>query len=426
MEGWAGYAESMRDVLLGCARTHGTPQYVLDEDALECRCRRLLAAFRGRSRVFRGFYPYKTNSVPRLLEIVHRQGFGAEASSRLEMELAERVGAKGVIFNGPGKTDDEIGYAVDSGATIIIDGLDEAEKIGRISRSSGKGPRLGVRLCLKAANREWERFGVPPNELPELMGRLGGSGLRLSGVHFHIGTGFRDPSPYVTALATVGGLIGDGIFGKSEISFVDVGGGIGSEGARHKGFLEYASGYVEKHAGVGLGRPEPGFGGVEPVEAFAEAICGAFEEHVLPRAPDAELWAEPGRYVAAPCVHALAKVIAVKRTGAVLDAGIGLVPNALHEHYPIVNLTRPSGERTAVKLQGPLCMSNDTIAGGVLGENPSVGDVLCILNVGAYNLGLAGQFIKPLAKVVSVSGQRSFVARREEDLAYRLGRDALT
>jgi hypothetical protein len=45
------------------------------------------------------------------------------------------------------------------------------------------------------------------------------------------------------------------------------------------------------------------------------------------------------------------------------------------------------------------------------------------MNVGAYNISWSQQFIKPLAKVISLSKGGLKEVRREEDLAYRIGRD---
>ena len=101
----------------------------------------------------------------------------------------------------------------------------------------------------------------------------------------------------------------------------------------------------------------------------------------------------------------------------------GIFPNAIHEHYPVVNLTRHARQKTQVRLYGPLPMSNDKIAEQVFGGRPEVGDVLCIMNVGAYNVSWAQQFVKPLAKVVSMAKDGLRQVRREEDLGYRLGRD---
>jgi diaminopimelate decarboxylase len=421
MVGWAGYVAGRRDIFLESAARYGTPQYLLDEEALGERCKKLASAFASRTKNFRAYYPYKTNSIPHLLKIVHRYGIGAEVSSLLELQLADRLGVKDVIFNGPGKTRDEIGYAVKS-ATIIIDCIEEVEEIGKAAQAAGVEPKLGVRLSLRASRAEWRRFGIPPDELPHLRELLKARNLSLNGIHFHLGTGYKTPKQYVNALQEVGNLLGDGAFKDSEIKFIDVGGGIGSEGSDQKGFLDYASGYLEKHSGIGLRRGSS----IQPpktIDSFAERICKAFDDEIRPHASGAELWTESGRWLVAPCIHSLAKVLAVKKSGAVLDGGIDVIPNAVHEHYPVVNLTRYSNETTDINLHGPLPMSNDRIATRLYGMKPQKGDIVCALNVGAYNVSWTRQFVKPLARVISLSKGALAEVRRAEDLEYRIGRE---
>jgi diaminopimelate decarboxylase len=417
----ADYVSGRRDRLLSSARKYGTPQYFLDEDVLRDGCLSLVKSFSSCGVRSRFFYPYKTNGIPRLLSIIHGHGIGAETSSLLEMELAKKMGVRDIVFNGPGKTREEIAYALRH-ATTIIDSPGEARRVCEEAAAAGLRPRLGVRLSIGSTSAEWRRFGVAPDELAGVQDELGRCGLRLEGIHFHVGTGLRSPKPFVAAIRQVGTLIGSGAVDGGQLRFVDVGGGIGSCGSSGKGIADYAGGWVEKHTGHVIRGGPRSFNAAQDIGEFSRVICDAFRREVLPHAPAAELWAEPGRWLAAPCVHALMSVLEVKRSGAILDGGMNLVPNALHEHYPAFNLTRGGNERVRVNLWGPLSMSNDKVSATLVGGRPSVGDVVCLLNVGAYNPSWTRQFIKPLPRVVSssVGGTEEVVA--EEDLDYRVGR----
>jgi diaminopimelate decarboxylase len=428
MVAWGNLAERKEFLIQSCSE-YGTPQYILDERVLKRGCSEILSVFRERYPDTRVYYPYKTNSIPYLLKIIHGYGIGAEVSSLLELKLADRLGVSDVVFNSPGKIMEEIIYAIEKSVVIVIDNLNELEKIRKASDTVGETPVLGVRLSLHGVRGgEWSRFGVPVKKMPELLEKLGGMDLTLSGLHFHIGSGFKSPAPYESALRELGLLLKSGLFEKAgnPLHFIDIGGGFSTAGSRHKDLLDYTFNLVEKYSGYTGLRPlrDYNYGGVESIQSFADRICGSFKSEVASVLGDVELWVEPGRWLVSECIHLLTTVLALKEDGVVVDAGINLLPNVLHENYPVVNLSKHSEEKTRVTVYGPLCMSNDRISSQLYGGRPGVGDVLCVMNVGAYNVGWSQQFIKPLAKVVSLSEGGLKEVRREEDLEYRIGRDA--
>lgn len=415
-------------VFIRSCEEYGTPQYILDEPFLVQNCNEILSAFKEKYPKCRLYYPYKTNSTPHILRTIHDQGIGAEVSSLLELKLADRLNVGDTVFNSPGKTLEELIFAVEKSAVIIIDNLDELGRIKNALETTSREPILGIRLSqngLKAS--EWSRFGVSLKEMPDVIRELNRMDLTLSGLHFHIGSGFRNASPYESALNNLGRLLKDKAFEEvvGDLHFIDVGGGIGAGGSRHKDVLDYALGFMEKISGVGGLSSLRGhsYSKVEAIQSFADRICTSFKRNINPVLGDVELWIEPGRWLVSTCTHMLSKVLSVKRDSVVIDGGINLLPNVLHENYPVVNLSDNVTTKTKVKVYGPLCMSNDRIASQVFGKRPAVGDILCMMNVGAYNISWSQQFIKPLARVVSMSEDGLKEVRREEDLEYRIGRD---
>jgi len=349
-------------------------------------------------------------------------------SSTLELELASRMKAADIIYSSPVKTQDEIDLAARASATIMVNARDELPKVKSALDSARDSSRIGLRLSLGRGGTEWSRFGIRSEGVGGVVEDMSRLGLRLSGLHFHLGSWLRYPAPYVKALEKVGGLLSDGPLASvaEGLEFVDIGGGIGVSGSSHKDVLDYARGFMSKHGVGGYIPHKPLMSRTQDsMESFAEAICGSFERDILPAAPDAVLWLEPGRLLAAPSFHLVVSVLAVRDSGVVVDGGINLLPSALHEKYRVVNLSKPLVRRANVNVWGPLPMSNDKIADGVLGGPPGVGDILCVMDVGAYNISMSPQFVQPQAAIVSVNGGVSRLVRRREDLSHRLGRDVL-
>jgi diaminopimelate decarboxylase len=428
MADWDGYLARRRETFLGSATRFGTPQYILDEGMLEVRCTDLLAAFGKGNGRFKAFYPYKTNSLPYALSIIHGFGIGAEVSSLLELQLAKKLKAADVVFNSAGKTSQELDFAVGS-ATVIADSIDELGRIRQSAERAGVEPRIGVRLNLNGSKKtELARFGVSSGEFPAFAKELGRLGLRLSGIHFHIGTALASPKPYVKALSRVAEIAKSGAFAGAadELEFIDIGGGIGAWGTRRKGYADYMLRHIEKLSGRSGASSlrAPSYPAVAPIGAFAHAIGDAFERDVRPVFGDVQMWLEPGRWLVAPCFHMLSTVLQVKGSGAVLDGGIDLLPNALHEDYPLANISNYSPKARRCCVMGPLPMSNDILSSHLFGGKPLAGDIVCAMNVGAYNLSWSRQFVKPMARVIAFSQGALRQVRREETLDYRLGRDA--
>ncbi len=415
------------DRLLPCTKSHPTPFYLFDEDAAASSCMRMVSAFSSHGVPARFFFPYKTNSVPAFLRLVHGYGIGAEVSSPLELELASMLKAPGRVYSSPGKTAADVAYAAGESATILVNSRDDLPKIEAALDSPGEGSKIGIRLSLGRPNAEWSRFGVRPEDVGAVVDEMEGLGIRLSGVQFHLGSWLSSPAPYVTAIRAVGRMLSGGPLrhAAAGLEFVDVGGGIGVRGSAHKGALDYARGLMAKH-GVGhrLPKAAPRFDfASDSLDSFAQAICGSFKREILPSSPGAGLWLEPGRLLAAPSFHLVVSVLAVRDSGLVVDGGINLLPNALNEKYAVLNLSKPAGRYREADVWGPLPMSNDRLADGVFGGEPEVGDVLCVMGVGAYNLSMSPQFAAPQAAVVSLKGGEARLVRRREDLSYRMGRD---
>src|SRR3954454_20797165 len=95
-------------------QTIGTSFYLLDVEKVRENYKKIDDAFRSRYKRFIIGYSYKTNYLPFLCKEMDKLGAYAEVVSRLEYDLAIKIGVKPsrIIFNGPLKTEDDIHTAL--------------------------------------------------------------------------------------------------------------------------------------------------------------------------------------------------------------------------------------------------------------------------------------------------------------------------
>jgi diaminopimelate decarboxylase len=136
----------------------------------------------------------------------------------------------------------------------------------------------------------------------------------------------------------------------------------------------------------------------------------------VPQPPTLAL--EPGRALVGPTTLLATKVIATKQVSGIkwviTDAGLNLIPEAELNRYRIVPTVMRKGKPERVNVAGPLCFHEDIIRYGT--EMPPIqeGDILAILDVGAYSISLSWQFIKLRGGVCLLCDGKYEIIRRHE------------
>jgi len=337
-----------RDFYLEAAARFGTPQYLVEADALERQAARFAAAFAGAGRPVRVHYAFKANPSQPVVEILRGAGLSADCSSGLELELALACGFERIVLSGPGKTDAELELAVTNRdrVTVHLDSFAELERLEGRAAAAGAAVRAGIRVNI-GAHGLWTKFGIPLERLPALVARgAAAPHVDLAGVQFHL-SWQRSAAGYVDTLAAVGRHL-SACTPAGGWRFVDIGGGYYPED--DEAAYPWLTPRGRLLALLGLAPadgPPPDWDGaylvhrVTPIEAMAAQILAACRTHLAPIEP-VELWVEPGRYLANQAVHLLLTVVDVKGDKvAITDGGTNLLgwERLESEHTPLLNLT---------------------------------------------------------------------------------------
>lgn len=419
-----------REVMLASASRFGTPQYLLDEKLLIARATAFRRAFERHIGNVRCFYAFKSNDLPYQIKLLRSCGFEADVAGGFELQLALEMGFDRIIYTSPYKTAEELQLALAHRDRVVIN-IDHAGELAIIETLLAAAPQSRAAVSLRVRPQTlapaWHKFGVALDELPPLVARIRAQGqLRLAGLHFHSSWN-PTPDAQVANIERLGAFCHEA-FTPAELAdlrFLDIGGGYLPEGkgrlfaATDKGILleRFAAGETDSERLQHV-CPER----VAPIEDFAAAIARALRAHL--RNPPLEriaIWLEPGRYLSSVPTSILMRVQHVKGDLLMVDGGIQLLGGDAFNYsaWPIVNLTRPSGERRRAMICGPLCDPDDHWGYAYYGDPCRPGDVLAVLHQGAYSFSTAWRWQRPIAPYIAFAGERLLEVKAAETFDQR-------
>lgn len=363
-----------REALLALAR-NGTPRYVYDLATVRARAR----ALRDSDAVDRCYYAIKANPHPAILRVLVEEGFGLECVSLAEVEhvfaAVPGLDPTRVLFTPSFAPRREYEAAFARGVTVTLDNLEALQRWPALFR----GRALWLRLDLGHGEGHHEKvrtggiaakFGLPMTRFDAFLEEARRLGVRIGGLHAHLGSGIEDPGHWRGVYAHLAGLA-DSV---GTVEAIDIGGGLP---------IPYA--------------PEtPEFDLAQWRQGLAE-IKAAY--------PRYRLAIEPGRYLVAESgvllltATQMVEKDGVRRVGC--DAGMNaLMRPALYEAYHgIFNLSRLDDPDTvACDVVGPICESSDVLGRDrPLPRATAEGDTILVADAGAYGMAMANTYnLRPL------------------------------
>ncbi len=359
------------------AARSGGPCFAYRLDIALASFRALRAALPARAVIA---YAVKANPGAPLIAALASEGASFDCASSGELARVAAAGVPGgrVLFAGPGKTEAEIASALDIGARIQVDGIEDLERIDSLLASREARPggaprssplRVSLRVHPASGVSEGARiiggsgpsaFGVDEEELlPFLEAAQAFKRIRITGLQVFAASNERDAERllgnYRRSFEIA--LLLSREAGSLEL--IDLGGGLGIPYAEGEAELDLAA------LGSGLGR-------------------------VLEENPwfDGRVIVEPGRFLAGPCGAYLGRVTRTKISRgtrfAVLEGGVNhlLRPLLTGQPFP-ARLVGGTGDPVPCTLAGPLCTALDRL-GEVLIPEPKSGDLIMLGQAGAY------------------------------------------
>jgi len=392
--------------LTALAENFGTPLYVYSAGTICERFRAFDRAF-GRAR-HTVCYSVKANSNLAVLGLLHRLGAGFDVVSGGELARVlkvDRRAGEDVVFSGVGKTADEIAAALRAGILMFnVESESELAVLARTAARARKKARVALRVnphietethpYISTGLRE-HKFGVAIEQARDIYARIREEQyLEASGISVHIGSQITDMEPFRQAMLRVAELARQLTADGHRIRYVDAGGGLGIS---YQGEDDLAAG----------------------AQAYAQAVLAPL------RGLKVHLLLEPGRALVGPAGALLTRVLYIKTNDhkrfVVVDAAMNdlLRPSlyaAYHQVVPVVN--RDGTSRAEVDIVGPVCETGDFLARDRQMPMLSEGELLAVLDAGAYGMSLASNYnTRGRPAEVMIEGTKARLIRPRETAA---------
>jgi diaminopimelate decarboxylase len=368
------------------AERFGTPLFVYDAATVRETYRRIRAAIRHQpSRVH---YAAVCNPNLQLLRVLRDEGAGLHANTPGDVYCGLRAGyaAEDIVFSGSNLGPDDVDYLVTAGVHVNVDSLDDL----RLVCARAPGRPVGLRIHLEDVLPE-SRIGLREPELEGALAIARAFRSPITDLHVYCGTHGQKLGLWAEAvrrLAAIAQRIPD-------LRCLNLGGGFGYD-------------YRDPE-----GRPFP----FEALAGVAEEAVGALASRL---ARPIALRAEPGRALVAGAGVLLTRIRSTKAGKSVRYVGVDTTVSNFTSpvvHGPHRRVVAPTarGAEAPTTVCGCTTYSRDFVARDVALPELAVGDLLAVLDVGAYGYCMASHFLnrpKP-AEVFVDRGVARLVTRRE-------------
>jgi diaminopimelate decarboxylase len=382
---------------------YGSPLYVYNGDILRQTITHITKAFS---------YPYTkfhfasvTNGNIALLKIFQSAGWGLHANTPGDIYLGLNAGFHpgDIVYSGSNLNREEMEQVLDWGVTTL--NLDSISQLGLCCevflshpetrrRAQKEELRLGLRLNVS----EDSRIGVTSADFSEAISLTHALGLKVTGLHFYRGTGTNATSAFTDVI--------DSVLATAQIlpdwKYLDFGGGFG---------------YPYHLDGLAF-----------DWKLFGEQLSS----RITNLGKSIDLIIEPGRSAIAGCATMLVKVVSVKWQGEKQIIGVdSTIANisviSVHGGYrEIVTWKNSTSEKYLTDVCGNTTYSRDYLGKNCQLPALEIGDIIAILDVGAYGYAMSSHFLhRPKPGEVLLENGRHRLIRKREDYRFLLNNQIL-
>ncbi len=385
------------------ANKYQTPYYVYDFDYITKQYGELKSAFRARKSLIA--YAVKANSNLSVIKHLANLGAGADCVSIGEVKRALKAGIPSykIIFSGVGKSDNEIKEALNLDILLInVESAEELNRVETISKELNKVARISIRVNPNidpkthpyiSTGLHENKFGVDIDTAKRMYIQCKNSeSLEPTGIHCHIGSQLTQLQPIKDAVKIVADLVRNLKAIKIELSFMDVGGGLG---------IVY--------------KDETLIDTYEYTQSILDVMFGL----------DLTVICEPGRFIVGNSGVFVTKVLYEKVNGnkrfIIVDGAMNdLIRPALYNAYHRIEVLNDNKEFSDCNLVGPVCESGDFFAKNIELPKTNHNDLIAIYSAGAYGFTMASNYNTRgrVAEIAVENGVDRLIRKREtfEDL----------
>ena len=390
------------------AEKYDTPLFLLSEKRIRDNYNRLHNALISNYKHLRVYYAAKANTNLTVLKILQSEGAYLDTVSPGEVFLGLSSGytPDRILFTGTSVRNDELKFLSGANITVNVDSQSELDRLLKIAVppvvSVRVNPEVGAghhSHCITAGPDS--KFGLTEEDALKAYATAKRARVERFGIHMHIGLGILDIEPYslaVEKLLNIAKRVHEEV--GVEFEFIDIGGGFGVP-------------YKPEDRDLDL-------------TEFSSKIVSPFKSKVKEYALGKPfLCVEPGRYLVCDASIMLTSVNTVKATPTKkfvgVDAGFNTLvrPTMYGSYHPILVANKVAqADKETYDVVGPICESGDALAKDRQLPVVEEGDLLAVLNAGAYGFSMSSQYnSRPRAAEVMIRQGKAVIVRQREQLS---------
>jgi|TARA_B110000971_G_scaffold184847_1_gene192763 diaminopimelate decarboxylase len=391
------------------AEDYGTPAYIYSKKTI-------VDTFTNFRESFLKFDPLicfavKANSNIAILNLLakHGAGFDIVSGGELKRVIVAEGDPKKVVFSGIGKSIEEIGLAISHDILAFnVESEGELHRIQSVAKSLNKKAAISIRVNpnVDAKTHPYistglkdNKFGVDENQSIKLyLLAKDMDSIDIKGIDCHIGSQITEINPFIDSTKKLVTLIDHLKALDINIDHFDIGGGLGInyKDESPPSFLEYA-------------------------DAIDQIIGNRKLKVIL----------EPGRSLIGKAGALLTNLEYMKegssKNFAIVDAAMNdlMRPSLYDAYHEIINLNTHQFEQKEYDIVGPVCETGD-----FFGKNRLLsirdGDLLAILDVGAYGMSMSSNYnSRPRAVELLVDNDTVHVIRERETFDHLISGESI-
>ena len=387
--------------------TMETPFYVYSQKSITDAYEKLKKSINAKI-----FFSVKANSNQAIISLMKSLGAGADVVSAGELEraLSAGISPNKIIFEGVGKSMNDIEYAVHSNIRQInIESMEELNMINAIGQTLNKKIFIGARLNPDidsqshdkiSTGRKTDKFGITFNLLPNLCSEIRKlKQIQLNGISCHIGSQIHNIKIFEKVfrkMKKATEIIKDN---NLSIDNLDLGGGFGVV-------------YNEEEE--------------LNLKELSSLVNSIFKDTPY------DISFEPGRYLVANSGVLITKILTTKTNESenflITDAGMQtlLRPAIYNAFHNIIALTNNSNDKIEYTVAGPICESSDILAKKIILSQQQTDNYLAICDTGAYGAVMSSNYnTKGLPAEILVSSDNFSIIRNHEKVSDIIARDII-
>lgn len=397
-----------RPLLSSLADKFGTPLYIYSGNRLRQNVGRLNNALEKACDAFHICYAVKANSNPHLIKTMRDSlpSLGADCSSPGELYAADQAGipATDCIYTGNYESMEDLRAALSSGAHVNLDDISSFRRLQKLSVPDNISFRLNPGFGKGTFSQiitagENAKFGVPKHNIVQAYKLAQDAGVTGFGLQCMTGSGNLDTEYFVSLLNAILETAQE-IETQLELhfNFISMGGGFGIP-------------YEENDSPLDI------------LTLFRRLGEIFYQRYDRSDSHTPELWIEPGKYLVGDSAILLTRITGIKdsyRTFIGTDAGMEtLMRPALYGAYHKIHKVGAVDDPVTqtVDITGRICENTDRLATDRPFPAVHEGDLLAVMDVGAYGYSMAHQFnTRPRPAEILLENDNPRLIRRSETI----------